>query len=60
MRKIIAYRVRVAAQLECPCWSGELFGMVFLASEPVSVNDLTARLGIIPGGAGQELKALAV
>jgi hypothetical protein len=57
-REIIAYWVRVATQLGYPRSAGEIFGVVFLSGEPVSADDLVARLGISRSGAGQGLKAL--
>lgn len=57
--KIIEVFVQITKLLAIPKSVGEIYGLLFCSPEPISVADLTARLGISKATASYSLKFLA-
>ena len=57
-KEIIELFVQLAAVIGYPRSIGELYGMLFLSSEPMCTDDLLQRLGLSNGSASQGLKLL--
>ncbi|MFH1498602.1 MAG: transcriptional regulator [Verrucomicrobiota bacterium] len=57
-RDIITYWVEIATGLGFPRSVGEIYGLLFVAEEPLSADDLVEQLGISRSGAGQGIRTL--
>lgn len=55
---VVQYFVRVAQTLGLPRSVGEIYGVVFCAREPLSLDEVAARLRISRGSASQGLRVL--
>lgn len=58
-RDVAAFWVEVAGVLGFPRSIGEIYGLLFVADEPLTADDIVERTGISRSGAGQALKMLA-
>jgi HTH-type transcriptional regulator, glycine betaine synthesis regulator len=57
-RDFITFWVQVSSLLGYPRSIGEIFGLIFISPDPLSADDIVAKLGMSRSGAGQGLKAL--
>jgi HTH-type transcriptional regulator, glycine betaine synthesis regulator len=57
-REVVELFVRVADMLNLPRSVGEIYGVLFVASEPLCLDDCRLRLGISKGSTSQGLKIL--
>lgn len=57
-REVIALFVRMADLLNLPRSVGEIYGMLFISSEPLCLDDCRIRLNISKGSTSQGLKIL--
>jgi HTH-type transcriptional regulator, glycine betaine synthesis regulator len=57
-RDLITFWVQVSSLLGYPRSIGEIFGLIFISPDPLSADDIVAKLGMSRSGAGQGLKAL--
>lgn len=58
-RETAAYWIEVADSLGFPRSVGEVFGLIFVAADPLNADDIVEKTGISRSGVGQALKTLA-
>ncbi len=56
--EVIQFFVRLAQSLSMPKSIGEIFGLLYCSEEPLSFDDVVARLGISRGSVSQGLRFL--
>jgi DNA-binding transcriptional regulator GbsR (MarR family) len=57
-REVIELFIRMADVLNLPRSVGEIYGLLFIASEPLCLDDCRLRLNISKGSTSQGLKIL--
>ena len=57
-REVIALFVRMAGELNLPRSVGEIYGLLFISTQPLCLDDCRIRLGISKGSTSQGLKIL--
>lgn len=57
-RQVVDFFIDGVKVLGLPRSIGEIYGLLFITTEPLSLDDLVARLGISKGSASQGLRAL--